>query len=294
MSVVALRSNQDHALVPAPHPRAIEVKGAAKISFVHKDGASRLSDLYYRDPLKVLFPRNYQDDIPCATLLTTGGGLFGGDHYDVDISLATNAEALVTAQAAEKVYRSSGPDCTLNINLNVADNAVLEWLPQDTIIFNNARFRRTTRISMAPSAKVLAGEIIVLGRLASGEDITDGLIRDAWDIYQDGSLIWSDALHLEDDIQQCLTHPAGFGGARALASLVFKSPTAESHLEEARHLLGDFPQVKSGASLVNGVLVCRWLSPDPLCLRKAYGTFWAQFRNLALGRAATLPRLWHC
>ncbi|MDV7339580.1 urease accessory protein UreD [Terasakiella sp. A23] len=271
--------------------RAIEIHGAADVSFTHKDGETRLNRLYYRDPLKVLFPRG---DIPTAALVTTGGGLFGGDIYDIDIALDEGAQSLVTAQAAEKVYRSSGPDCEINVNLKVADGACLEWLPQESILFDQARFRRTTKLDLAPEASALVGEIIVFGRLASGEEVQDGLLREAWEVRRDGKLIWADALHMEDDLQRPLNHASAFGGARAIATAVYAGSDAEGLLETAREFLLGEEDVRVGASFVNGLLICRWLAKDPYQLRKSFGNFWSAFRHKALGRNAVLPRLWHC
>ncbi len=269
--------------------RAIEIHGAADVSFVHKDGETGLGRLYYRDPLKVLFPRG---DILTAALVTTGGGLFGGDIYDIDIALEEKAQSLVTAQAAEKVYRSSGPDCEINVNLKVAEGACLEWLPQETILFDQARFRRTTKLDLSAKASALVGEIIVFGRLASGEEVQDGLLREAWEVRLDDKLIWADALHMEGDMQRQLNHTSGFGGARAIATAVYASDDAEDLLETAREVLGEHDGVRLGATFVNGLLVCRWLAEDPYQLRKAFGTFWSAFRHKALGRQAALPRLW--
>lgn len=271
--------------------RAIEINGAVDLSFVNKDGETGLGRLYYRDPLKVLFPRG---DVLTAALVTTGGGLFGGDIYDIDVALEAGASALVTGQAAEKVYRSSGPDCEINVTLKVAENAVLEWLPQETILFDQARFRRTTRLHCTPTARALVGEIIVFGRLASGEEVKDGLLREAWEVYREDKLVWADALHLEDQMQRVLNHVSGFGGARAVATSVYAGTDAADVLEAAREFLGSFDGVRLGATVVNDLLVCRWLAKDPYQLRRAFGAFWMKFRQKALGRQAVLPRLWQC
>lgn len=289
MSVVTLPSNPDKAT--KGQKRAIEIHGAADVSFVAKEGETGLGRLYYRDPLKVLFPRG---DVPTAALVTTGGGLFGGDIYDIDIHLEENAKAMVTAQAAEKVYRSSGPDCEIHVNLKVDEGAVLEWLPQETILFDQARFRRKTTLDLSSKAQALVGEIIVFGRLASGEEIDQGLLREAWEIKIDDTLIWADALHMEDNFQRQLNHVSAFGGARAIATCVFAGPNAAEQLEAARGFLKEFDGVRLGATAVNGIVICRWLAKDPYQLRKAFGSFWADFRHHTLGRENSLPRLWQC
>jgi len=278
----------------APAKRAIEIHGAAEVSFVSKDGETGLGRLYYRDPLKVLFPRPQVGDVKTAALVTTGGGLFGGDQYDIDISLEENANALITGQAAEKVYRSSGPDCHVNVNLKVAKGACLEWLPQETILFDKARFRRTTKLDLDDDASALVGEIIVFGRLASGEELDDGLLREAWEVRQGGNLVWADALHMDGDMQRSLNHTSGFGGGRAIATAVYSAPDAKDFLENARAFLGEHEGVRLGATFVNGLLICRWLAADPYVLRQAFGAFWSKMRNQALGRPASLPRLWNC
>lgn len=279
---------------PTPVKRAIEIHGAAEVSFVNKGNETGLGRLYYRDPLKVLFPRPQVGDVKTAALITTGGGLFGGDHYDIDISLEKNASALVTAQAAEKVYRSSGPDCHVNVNLKVAQGACLEWLPQETILFDKARFRRTTKLDLDAGARALVGEINVFGRLASGEELDDGLLREAWEIKRGGKLVWADALHMDGDMQRSLNHTSGFDGCRAIATAVYSAPDAKVFLENAREFLGEHEGVRLGATLVNGLLICRWLAADPYALRQAFGAFWSKMRNQALGRPASLPRLWNC
>ena len=98
-----------------------------------------------------------------AALVTTSGGLVGGDRIDVAASVDDGAAAVVTAQAAEKVYRSTGPDCHIAVTLRAAAGSWLEWLPQETILFDGARLRRTVRIDCAPTGRVLAGEFLVLG-----------------------------------------------------------------------------------------------------------------------------------
>lgn len=294
MSVASLRSNPTTLQSEDTAKRALEIKGAAEISFVNKGGETSLGRLYYCDPLKVLFPRPQSGDVPTAVLLTTGGGLFGGDHYDINILLEKQAQALITAQAAEKVYRSSGPDCLVNVNLKVGPNACLEWLPQETILFEKARFRRTTKLDLDVGAQALVGEIVVFGRLASGEELQEGLLREAWEVRQAGKLIWADALHMDGGLQDPLNHASGFGGARALATAIYSGDNAQELLETARDILGDHQGVRLGATLVNGLLVCRWLAQDPYILRQAFGSFWSKFRNQALGRPASLPRLWQC
>jgi urease accessory protein len=274
-------------------PEFTGVHGVARVGYASHDGSSRLATLEQRSPLRVLFPRPMAGDPPTAALVTISGGLVGGDRLDIDVSAGANASVLAIGQAAEKVYRSLGSDCCVDVALNVADGGWLEWLPQETILFEGARLRRTTTLDVAPGGRALAGEMLVFGRVARGEKMTHGLVRDAWRVRTGGRLAWADALHMDgDDIGQCLTAPAGFDGARAFATALYAGPDAADRLDLARELAaGD--GIRSGATLCGQVLVARWLGADPADVRRAFGKFWTGFRSAVRGLPDRLPRLWH-
>ena len=285
MSVATLRSE------PAA---ATQTHGAASVAFARDDDVTRLTGLYQRDPLRVLFPDVPEGEIPTAVLVTTSGGLVGGDRLDVSVSVGDGAEAMMFGQAAEKVYRSAGPTCRIAVELSVGRDGWLEWLPQETILFEGARLERRTLIEIAPGAHALAGEILVFGRIAGGERLSHGLVRDAWEVRRQGRLAWADALRLEDDMASVLADPACFDGATAYATIVHAGDDAAGRLDLARFLLvQDGGGLRAGATVVNGVLVARWLGRDAETLRRAFGDFWAAFRAAAGGLRNILPRLWH-
>ncbi len=273
--------------------RPIEVHGTAEVGFALRDGTTRLRHLYQSDPLRVLFPHCAADDLPTAVISSTAGGLVGGDRLDIRIALEAQTRALTTIQAAEKVYRSTGPDSVIAVELKAAENSWLEWLPQETILFENARLRRKTKVDLRPGARLLAGEILVLGRLASKEQFTQGFLRDAWEVRRDGRLCWADALRLDGEIEKVLNSPAGFAGCRACATAIYAAEDAAEFLNAARELLPPERGLRVGVTCVGGLLLFRWLGENPLQLRNHYGRFWANFRQQAAGLPARLPRLWH-
>ncbi len=294
MSVATLRCE------PAPVPDAAATihdvtttHGAATIGFAHDGSTSRLARLYQRDPLRVLFPEVPASEIPTGVLVTTSGGLVGGDRLDVSVAVGDGAEAMAFGQAAEKVYRSTGRTSHIAVELTVGSGGWLEWLPQETILFEGARLERRTRIAIAPGGRALAGEILVFGRIAGGERFSRGLLHDAWEIRRDGRLAWAEALHLEDDIKDAFADPACFDGAAAYATAVYADDEPQRHLDIARSLLAAGDGLQTGATVVNGLLVARWLGRDAADLRRAFGDFWAGFRAAAGGKRPALPRLWH-
>lgn len=266
--------------------------GRAALSVRQRDGATRLNVLRQEAPLRVLFPRVPAGEPFTACLTNTAGGLVGGDRMEVSVAVASGATALVMAQAAEKVYRSLGSDVRVTVDLSVAAGALLEWLPQETIVFDSARLRRLTRLDLAPEARALAGEMLVFGRAAHGEALRTGLVRDAWEVRVGGRLAWADALHLDGDLRAVLDHPATFDGATACATVLVHSPWPEV----LRDLVRDKPMpdgLRRGATVVGGLTLVRWLGRDPLALRTDFAAVWAVLRAALAGLPPRLPRLWH-
>lgn len=272
------------------------VHGVAEIGFKRDAGETRLAHLFHRDPLRVVFPTPGPDDLPNGTLVTTSGGLVGGDVLDIDVRARSDSQAMVFGQAAEKIYRSAGADTDVTVRLSADTEAWLEWLPQETILFDGARLRRRTLVDTAPGARLLAGEMLVFGRTAMGETMTHGLVRDAWEVSRRGRLVWADALQLDDALASDLAAPAGFAAARAFASLIYVADDAADRLATARALLDTAmptSELRVGATCIGDVLVVRWLGSQALPLRIAFGDFWAAFRHSVGGLPAELPRLWH-
>jgi urease accessory protein len=130
------------------------------------DGATRLALLEQRTPSRALFPRVPAGEALEAVLVNTGGGVVGGDRLEIEVVAGAGTRLRVTSQAAEKVYRSAGPASTLEVHLVAGQAAWLEWLPQETILFDRCSFRRQILLDLGSAARVLAGEIVVLGRAA--------------------------------------------------------------------------------------------------------------------------------
>lgn len=270
--------------------------GIAEIGFRQIAGATRLAHLYQRDPLRVLFPAPAAGDAALAALVTTSGGLVAGDRIAIAVGLAPGAVAHVTASAAEKIYRSTGPTTEIFQSLSVGAAATLEFLPPETILFEGARLRRESSVELAAGAAFLGGEIVVFGRRARGERFTRGFLREVWEVQRDGALVWGDALHLEDDVGRIVDDPACFDGAAAFATMILACPQdPRTLLDHARAVqcAGRAPGLRAGVTAVAGLLVARWLAADTALLRRAYGDLACHFRSTALGLPPALPRIWH-
>ncbi len=292
MSVVTLRSERpDRSAAARSSPVFERCDGTSELRFTRKDGVTSVAHLFQRSPCRVLFPNAPPDDLPLAVLLTTSGGLAGGDRIRISIGAEDGAQAVVTSQAAEKIYRSLGPDTRVDVALAVSAHAWLEWLPQETILFDRGRLSRRTTVEIEPGGRLLAAETIVFGRTARGERLSTGLLHDRWRVRIAGNTRWVDAIRLDGDIRSRLDAPAGFDGATAIATAIYVGADAASLLPLARALALDSDS-RAGATLVDGILLARFIGRDARILRTDLARYLADLRRAAAGLPARVPRLW--
>jgi urease accessory protein len=279
--------------VAQKHQRA---DGAARIEFkVGPDGRTALGDLYQRAPCRVLFPAVELAEPTQAVLLTTSGGLTGGDRIAAAIEIGPEARATVTTQAAEKLYRAlpDESETSIQVEMRVAAGGWAEWLAQETIVFDGARLRREFHADVDLTARLLATETLVLGRTAMGERFEAGAIHDTWRIRRGGRLVWADSLHLQGDIAKVLAAPFGFGTAVACSNVLYVGEDAAAHLAGVRGLLNTC-RVPAAATAFDGLLLTRLLSEDAAALRVAVIALVAGIRQLAAALPPRLPRVWYC
>lgn len=281
----------------APAGRRQTAVGRLGLTLRGDGPVTRLVDLDQAAPLRALFPHPVPGEPLTACVTNTAGGLVAGDVLGLSVTLGGGARAMVMAQAAEKVYRSGdGAEARVTVRLAAGPESWLEWLPRETIVFNRARLRRETALDLDPTARVLTGEILVLGRRAHGEVLSRGLIRDAWRVSVGARLVWADTLHLEGDLARARLAPAGFAGAEALATLIARLPGVdggEAALTDAiRARLETHDTVRAGSTTINGIVISRILSHTAEAARDAFADVWGLLRRAGGGYAATLPRLW--
>ncbi|WP_229666023.1 urease accessory protein UreD [Wenxinia marina] len=252
-------------LSAVPGPRAASVIGALR-----QEGS-----------LKLLFPRGAGPSLE-AVLLNTAGGLTAGDRMDVAAEAMPGAALTLSTQAAERAYRANGPKpaCSL-VRLSAGEGAALRWLPQETILFDGCALDRTLDLDLAPGARALVAEAVILGRAAMGETVRRGRFRESWTVRTDGRLAFADRLRLEGDPAALLARSAP--GHAAFASILLAAPDAAARLDATRAALGRH----GGASLIaEGLMFARLTAPDGLALRRILVPLLE-----TLGQA-DLPKVW--
>jgi len=284
----------DLPLLPDPtaklgvsQPRMQRARGHARLGFVWSDGKTRLDEFYQQGCCKIRLPRVEPGRPQEAVLLNTSGGITGGDVLEFEVAIGAGAEAVVTTQAAERIYRSVGGAGSIVNRLEVGAGARLDWLPQETILFDRSALDRRLEVDLAADASVLLCEAIVFGRSAMGESVRSLSLADRWRIRREGRLVHADGIALDGDAAAELSGGATGSGAVAVASLVLAEPGAESLLENVRHVLEDCAG-EAGASAWPGILNVRFVARSSQVLRQ-------DIRHVAEAvRNRPLPRVWHC
>ena len=269
----------------APKPGGLaRVDGGVSIRIKARGGGSAIADLLERDGYKVRFPRGTAH--PEAVIINTGGGLAGGDRVRQTVIVDGGAAATVTTQAAERVYRAlDESETSLDVRLTVGGGARLDWLPQETILFDRSRLARSIDVEMAGDARLLLAETIIFGRTAMGETVKTGRLIDRWRIRRGGRLVFAETVRLEGAIAETLDRPPVAGGAHVVATALAIRPDAEDLLEPVRAALTG-AACEAGASAWNGMLVIRALGRSGESVRRLLE------RALPVLSAAALPRVW--
>jgi urease accessory protein len=265
----------------ADPPSAQRAKGELILGFKRLGETTRIETLYQQGCLKARLPRPAGAACEAVTL-NIGGGVAGGDVLSTRIELAAGAQVSIASQAAERIYRALAEPAEITTHIAVGQGASLEYLPQETILFDGFALRRALDISLAADAAYLGVEGLVFGRLAMGEAVQAGSLRDRITLRRDGRLVFQDMTRLQGNIAAQLTRKAIADGATASASLLYAGP--EAKLDALRLALG---QANAGATCIEGVIFARILAPDGATLRR---TVISALNVLRGGRP--LPRVW--
>jgi len=261
------------------HQRA---RGTGRLATQLIDGKTRIREFYQEGCAKIRLPHTHAVSLE-GVLINTAGGLTGDDDVAWHIDASPGARLVLTTQACERVYRSLGDDAKVATHIRAGAGARVDWLPQETILYDGSRLARRLEVDLADDACFLGLEAILLGREAMGEAGRTASLTDNWRIRRNGRLIHAEATKLagEDLARDGLGLLAGAG---AFATLLYLGPDAEQKLARVRPMLSE----QSGASQMGDRLVIRAIAQSGLALRRVIAPIIAE-----LSGAGSLPRLWH-
>jgi urease accessory protein len=280
---------------PAPSPRHGAAGGwSANLSlgFSARGARTVLAHRRHSGPLQVQRAFYPDGERACHVyILHPPGGVVGGDSLAIHARVERGAHALLTTPAAGKLYRSDGAEAMLSQELDVADGAWLEWLPQETIAFDGAHAASTTRVELSGNAGFIGWEILCLGRPAAGEAYTRGAFTQRFGIRRDGAPLWWERNALAGGAP-ALNAPWGLAGRSVVATLVAvgRAPRALAGLRDL--LNGDREGGEFSVSQLREVLVCRYLGDSAEQARAGFTAAWRLLRPALWEVEATPPRIW--
>lgn len=266
------------------HAKMQRSQGSALVRFAHRMGQTRLVDLHQSGSGKAIMPRTH-GGTPEVVFLNTSGGITDGDSLNFCMELGANGKLIATTQTAERAYASRGAAGKAVVTAAVGAGAHLDWVPQETILYDHCHLVRQTTIDLAGDASCLLCESVVLGRHAMGEDPAHARLTDHRMIRRDGRPVWADTVRIDADVLARRDSPALMGRARCFAVVVLVASGAAALLPALRRVL-DQPGTLSAASAWGEKCVLRILACDswPLKLQIV--------RALGVLRQGALPRVW--
>ncbi|MEO8410820.1 MAG: urease accessory protein UreD, partial [Propionivibrio sp.] len=259
-----------------------------------RDGATRLTGRRHRGPLRVQKALYPDGDAVCQTiLLHPPSGIVGGDRLAISGHVGAAAHAQIVTPGAGKWYRSSGPEASQAIDFALASGAILEWLPQETIVFDGAKCHMHTRVQLAADSHYFGWDILCLGRSAAGERFTRGHVGLHTRIERDGKPLWLERGQLAGD-DPLLRSPAGWAGASVCGTLLATLPSAieVAPLLEACRARSPADRAMHGITALPGLLIARYIGNNSEAARHWFIELWQFLRPPLLGRAALPPRIW--
>jgi urease accessory protein len=274
------------AIAPKEHSdvfAANRARGRIALTVAGMGGVTRRARVYENGSLRVRFPGGAAEELE-AVVINTAGGIAGGDRFRIDVAVGAGARLAITSAAAEKVYRSLGEPASISLKLKVAAGGALAWLPQETILFDQARLARSIDVDVAEDGRAVIAEALVFGRAGMGETVERGSLFDRWRVRCGGQLVYAETLRLDGAIRARLAEPAIANGGVAVATLLMV-PGDDAMVEAVRALSDGF-RSEVGASAWNGIAAVRLCAADGMALRHDLT------RILATIRGAPLPRLW--
>lgn len=266
--------------------------GHLELTYGRVGQATQMLHSRMQAPLKVqrsLYPEG--EEICHTVMLHTAGGIVGGDRLSINIDLQPETQALITTAAANKIYRTNGLEAQQTIHIQVAEAACLEWLPQETIVFDQALYRQTTRINLAPGAHWLGWELTRFGRTARGEQFLAGEWRSHTEVWQQGKPLWIDRQWLPGS-QETFHSPHGLAGCPIVGSFAYVGQEVSPELVEQARSLWQGDRGEAGVTRLISGLLCRYRGASTIEARQWLIAVWQLLRKTHLDRSTCIPRVW--
>lgn len=272
------------------------VQAKLSLKFGEVDATTRLVERDHFGPLLVQKPLYPEGRKVChVVIIHPPGGVVGGDQLEISTQVGTSANAQITTPGATKWYKANGHTSQQKIRINVDKGGSLEWVPQETIFYNQANVEIDHQVTLEDDAVYVGCEILCFGRTASGETFDSGQIKQRTSIRRNNKMIWFEQIRLLGE-SSAMNSSLALSGKTVCASLilagkVIPQPLIDLAREEAERITNGVGQV--GISQLKSIVVARYLGNSSEVARRVMLCIWGLFRPEILGRAGIVPRMWN-
>lgn len=263
-----------------------------ELEFINRFGKTVPGHCSRKGPLTFQRPFYPEDNTCHLYLLHPPGGVVGGDRIELDITVKENAHALITTPGAAKFYLSQEPDAFQTQNFFVADNSLLEWFPQETILFPGSKPVLNTRIDLDEKANFIGWDILCFGRPASNMTFESGTLTSSLSICRQKTPLYIDRITVDTDNDPILNALPGLKNYPVTAMFVATGIT-DPDFDITEFSDPDSKDVSiKGTTLINELLIARYLGHDPEEAKQYFIAIWEKIRPLVYEKPACIPRIW--
>lgn len=262
------------------------------LQFGESLGQTRLLHRRHQGPLvlqKVLYPEGPKT--AHGLIIHPPGGIAGGDLLNLQFDLSRHTQVLLTTPGATKWYKSAGRYARQQTEINQHDDSVLEWLPQENIIFDGAEAEMETAVYLSANSVFSSWEINCLGRQSSGEKWEGSQVNQKLIIKREKRLIWHDSISLSSGCA-LLSAKAGLRGLRVFGSVVVAAGRVPDEIIEACREITLDSNALYGVSALPEVFTARYIGDCSQEARRYFEALWVCLRPWYGKKKAIRPRIW--
>lgn len=171
--------------------------GELRLRFVQRQNKTTLVENYSRPPLQVMRAIPGGSGSLCIYLLSPTGGVVQGDFYNMALELDAQTHVLFTTTSATRVYKMPIGQAEQHIQVTIQQGAILEFVPDATILYAGADFKQTMEVTLQPGALLILHDLVMPGRLAQGEFLQFRRYSNRLIVRDVAGLLLYDSVHLE-------------------------------------------------------------------------------------------------
>lgn len=242
-------------------------------------------------PLRVQRPFYQQDNEQChCYILHPPGGVVGGDRLCIEVTAGEGTNVLLTTPGAGKFYRCPDKTGELNSRIRIKKDARLDWLPQETLFFDDAHARVNTEIHIEDNAAFVAWDIACLGRPAAGEVFARGSIDQRFSIFNNDRRLFFDRTRIKGSLKAL----AGSWGWRQFTvnAILLANCVDEEMYAQYQSINAITPQYMLAVTKLNDMLVVRYLGDSAEQAKNLFTRVVEKIKHDRDNEVFVKPRIW--